>query len=123
MQDVYCIPSHLMKSLVCNDLRTVWIPFDSQIDSWLNHNRDKLIIQDLTPIFCSLTRVLALLETYSHITRQTIFDLFIVATMLGNGVNRIYTFSESDFALFTEIQVSNNSKRHIRFVLTPQFLL
>lgn len=52
-----------------------------------------------------LTRVLALLEAYPQVTRQTIFDLFIVATMLGNGVNRIYTFNERDFILFNEIEV------------------
>jgi hypothetical protein len=49
--------------------------------------------------------VLSLLETYPQVTRQTIFDLFIVATKLGNGVNRIYTFNDQDFSLFTEIEV------------------
>lgn len=31
------------------------------------------------------------------VTQQRIFDLQLVATMLGNGVNRIYTFNRSDF--------------------------
>jgi predicted nucleic acid-binding protein len=52
-----------------------------------------------------LTRVLTLLEAHPQVTRQNIFDLFIVATMLGNGVNRIYTFNDQDFSLFTEIEV------------------
>ena len=62
-------------------------------------------ILTLHPTQDVLTRVLALLETYPQVTRQTIFDLFIVATMLGNGVNRIYTLNESDFAPFSEIEV------------------
>jgi predicted nucleic acid-binding protein len=73
----------------------------AEIEKYVNSPR----ILTLHPTQDILTRVLALLETYSQITRQTIFDLFIVATMLGNGVNRIYTFNASDFALFTEIQV------------------
>ena len=52
-----------------------------------------------------LTRVIALLAAYPQVTRQNIFDLFIVATMLGNGVNRIYTFNDQDFSLFTEVEV------------------
>jgi len=62
-------------------------------------------IVTLHPSSDVLTRVLSLLETYPQVTRQTIFDLFIVATMLGNGVNRIYTFNDPDFSLFTEIEV------------------
>jgi predicted nucleic acid-binding protein len=34
-----------------------------------------------------------------------VFDLQLVATMLANGVQRIYTFNTSDFEVFTELIV------------------
>jgi hypothetical protein len=34
-----------------------------------------------------------------------IFDLQIVATMLANGIQRIYTFNPSDFEFFGELKV------------------
>jgi predicted nucleic acid-binding protein len=34
-----------------------------------------------------------------------IFDLQLVATMLANGVRRIYTFNRSDFEVFEELMV------------------
>lgn len=37
------------------------------------------------------------------VTGADIFDLQIVATMLANGVQRIYTFNVSDFQVFTEL--------------------
>jgi predicted nucleic acid-binding protein len=32
------------------------------------------------------------------------FDVQIVATMLGNGIDRLYTFNLSDFVAFSEIR-------------------
>lgn len=34
-----------------------------------------------------------------------VFDLQIVATMLANGVQRIYTFNTADFEVFAEVSV------------------
>lgn len=34
-----------------------------------------------------------------------IFDVQLVATMLGNGVSQIYTYNRSDFEKFSEIEV------------------
>jgi predicted nucleic acid-binding protein len=34
-----------------------------------------------------------------------VFDLQIVATMLANGVQRIYTFNPGDFQVFAELTV------------------
>lgn len=34
-----------------------------------------------------------------------LFDIQLVATMLGNGITRIYTFNRDDFAPFTELEV------------------
>ena len=39
------------------------------------------------------------------VKRGAIFDLQLIATMLGNGVRKIYTFNRSDFDLFEEIEV------------------
>ena len=39
------------------------------------------------------------------VTRGAIFDLQLVAAMLGNEVRRIYTFDTEDFERFSEIEV------------------
>ena len=90
---------------IITDPRRVTSPLSSEearaeVEKYVNSPR----VIMLHPTQDILTRVIALLETYPQVTRQTVFALFIVATMLGNGVSRIYTFNESDFALFTEIE-------------------
>ena len=47
---------------------------------------------------------LQLLQRYP-VTGADIFDLQIVATMLANGINCIYTFNGDDFRIFPEISV------------------
>ena len=39
------------------------------------------------------------------VTGGDVFDLQIVATMLANGVQRIYTFNMGDFEVFSELSV------------------
>lgn len=39
------------------------------------------------------------------VTGSDIFDIQLVATMLGNGINRIYTYNRKDFEKFSEIEV------------------
>lgn len=39
------------------------------------------------------------------VTGADIFDLYLIATMLENGVRRIYTFNTDDFTPFSEIEV------------------
>jgi len=39
------------------------------------------------------------------VTRGAIFDLQLVAAMLGNEVRRIYTFDTEDFERFSELEV------------------
>ncbi|MFQ5745560.1 MAG: type II toxin-antitoxin system VapC family toxin [Acidobacteriota bacterium] len=34
-----------------------------------------------------------------------LFDIQLIATMLGNGITRIYTFNRDDFVMFSELQV------------------
>jgi hypothetical protein len=52
----------------------------------------------------SLTFTVGLLNMYS-VKEQDIFDLQLVATMLSNGVARIYTYNKADFAKYREIEV------------------
>lgn len=49
-------------------------------------------------------RWLLLLQTHP-VTRARIFDVQLVAIMLGNEVRRIYTFNIRDFASFPELEV------------------
>lgn len=51
-----------------------------------------------------MSKVLELLNQTS-ITRQHIFDLQLVATMLINGVTCIYTFNANHFSRYQEIEV------------------
>ena len=48
--------------------------------------------------------MLDLLKRYK-VSRQDIFDLQAVATMLANNVTRIYTFNQDHFEAFREIEV------------------
>lgn len=41
------------------------------------------------------------------ISRQRVHDAALAATMLANGVTRIYTANATDFAMFDEIEVIN----------------
>lgn len=52
----------------------------------------------------ALGKSLELLKRYS-VKGQEAYDLQLVATMLSNGVTRIYTYDVSDFSQFTEIEV------------------
>lgn len=52
-----------------------------------------------------LDRVLTLLQQYPHVSRQQIFDLFLVATMEANDVHRIYTYNQQHFTRFQGIDV------------------
>jgi len=47
-----------------------------------------------------------MVETYG-IVRQHVHDTSIAATMLTNGVRRIYTANVKDFVMFEEIEVIN----------------
>jgi predicted nucleic acid-binding protein len=40
------------------------------------------------------------------VTGGAVFDLQLAATMLANGVNRIYTYNTGDFDVFKELAVS-----------------
>jgi toxin-antitoxin system PIN domain toxin len=52
-----------------------------------------------------LQRVLALHAQHPQVTRQEIFDLYLAATMLSNGITRIYTYNQQHFTPFQELTV------------------
>lgn len=51
-----------------------------------------------------IARTLTLLDT-STVVGMDIHDLHLVATMLENGIKKIYTYNTSDFEIFSEIEV------------------
>jgi predicted nucleic acid-binding protein len=51
-----------------------------------------------------LPRWAALAEKH-EVTGADVFDLQLVATMLENGVKRIYTYNRDDFEPFGELEV------------------
>jgi predicted nucleic acid-binding protein len=53
----------------------------------------------------ALEQTLELLPHHPQVARQEIFDLFLVATMLANGVTRIYTYNQQHFTRFAGIEV------------------
>ena len=63
--------------------------------------------EDLTLIYPGsgiIGHMLSLLQI-RPVTGSDIYDLFLTATMLENGVARIYTFNTQDFVPFSEIEV------------------
>lgn len=60
----------------------------------------------VVPKETTLERLLGLLERHPVI-EQRIFDAFLVATMLDNGVRMIYTQNTKDFEIYPELQVVN----------------
>ena len=51
-----------------------------------------------------ISRLLTLLER-RPVTRGKVHDIHLVASMLGNGVVRIYTYNRDDFTPFSELEV------------------
>lgn len=62
-------------------------------------------IRKIHPGHDILDRVLILLQQHPTISRQDIFDLFLVATMQTNGVTRIYTYNREHFTPFPDMTV------------------
>jgi len=59
----------------------------------------------LLPVPLDLVARWATLARQHGVTRRHVFDVQLVATMLGNAVPKIYTYNVSDFRQFTQIQV------------------
>ena len=60
-------------------------------------------ILKIYPSSAIIERIMDLLRRY-EVTRQEIFDVQLVATMLANNVTRLYTYNQSHFIRFKEIE-------------------
>jgi predicted nucleic acid-binding protein len=56
------------------------------------------------PDRAALEQTLGLMQQHPQLARQEIFDLFLVATMLANGITRIYTYNQQHFTRFAGIE-------------------
>ncbi|MEK9148961.1 MAG: TA system VapC family ribonuclease toxin [Candidatus Desantisbacteria bacterium] len=66
-------------------------------------------VKKIYPQDTTLQTTLDLVQCY-QIKALDFFDAYIVATMLDNGVKKIYTANDKDFAIFKEIEVVNPFK-------------
>jgi toxin-antitoxin system PIN domain toxin len=62
-------------------------------------------ILKIYPDSTALERTIELLQRHPQVARQEIFDLFLVATMMANGITRIYTYNQQHFTRFAGIEV------------------
>jgi predicted nucleic acid-binding protein len=62
------------------------------------------ILQTLPVPVSTVETLLGLIRRHP-VTGGDIFDLQIVATMIANGVFRVYTFNVEDFKIFSELEV------------------
>jgi toxin-antitoxin system PIN domain toxin len=67
--------------------------------------------QRILPTLQTLHRLVALLDRRA-VKQQQVFDAFLVATMLDNGVRTIYTQNVSDFEIYEELRVINPFAGH-----------
>ena len=68
-------------------------------------------LQKIFPHTTTMERALALIRRY-HVSRQQVFDAFLAATMLDNGIKTIYTLNTKDFLVFHELQAIHPFERH-----------
>ncbi|MDI6736305.1 MAG: type II toxin-antitoxin system VapC family toxin [bacterium] len=66
-------------------------------------------IKKIFPQKTNLQNTLSLLKKYK-VSKQTIFDLVLVATMMDNGVEGIYTTNETHFKQFEFLEIINPLK-------------
>ncbi len=73
------------------------------IDQIRKYYRAKRLVK-IYPGPTIIERMLALLETHP-VSGRDIHDLHLIATMLENGVTKVYTFNTKDFTPFSEIEI------------------
>jgi toxin-antitoxin system PIN domain toxin len=62
-------------------------------------------ILKMYPDSTALEQTIDLMQHHPQVARQEIFDLFLVATMMANGVTRIYTYNQQHFTRFAGIEI------------------
>ena len=68
---------------------------------WEAHSLHKIF-----PTPTTFGRAVTLIRQH-RVSRQHVFDAFLVATMLEHGIETIYTVNTKDFVMFKEIRVIN----------------
>lgn len=103
---------HVTSQIVCEFYSLITNPKRTAI-AWSSAEAVQLISEllaypGLTVLPTPAQAVTGLLELLkrSAVTGSSVFDLQIVATMLANGILRIYTFNTSDFEMFKELTVA-----------------
>src|SRR5215471_15391396 len=100
---------------IITDPRRVSVPYTAaEASTEVQKMRHKRGLHILPVPVDIVDRWLTLLQTHP-VTRARIFDVQLVATMLGNDVRRIYTFNVRDFVPFTgkySVNPSRLSEHH-----------
>jgi predicted nucleic acid-binding protein len=73
----------------------------AEMEKYTRANR----LQKIYPNQATLEQTLDFMRQHPEGARQEIFDLFLVATMMANGVTRIYTYNQQHFTRFAGIEV------------------
>jgi toxin-antitoxin system PIN domain toxin len=73
----------------------------TEVEKYIHADR----LQKIYPDQATLEHTIELLQQHPQVTRQEIFDLFLVATMMANGIIRIYTYNHQHFTRFAGIEV------------------
>jgi predicted nucleic acid-binding protein len=98
-----CLPVLLEFFAIITDPKRTRNPL-SPDDAWQEVETYLRAFRILYPTSGVIARLGELVQRY-QISRQGIFDALIVAIMLDNGVEGIYTANEDDFRRFREIKV------------------
>ena len=98
-----CYSTLLEFFAVVTDYRRVGNPL-SPTEAWREVNAYLDTFDVLYPDKGTFIQLDKLMDRY-QLTRQTIFDAFIVATMIQHGVKGIYTDNSKDFTAFDKVEI------------------
>ena len=73
----------------------------AEMEKYTRANR----LQKIYPNQATLEQTLDFMRQHPEVARQEIFDLYLVATMMANGVTRIYTYNQQHFTRFARLEV------------------
>ncbi len=83
--------------------RRVTVPFSpTEARAFINELVPRL---DILPVPPAVVRRWTELAEHHRVTGANVFDLQLAATMIENGVKRIYTYNRADFEIVRELEV------------------
>ncbi|MEW6620911.1 MAG: PIN domain-containing protein [bacterium] len=95
---------------VITDSRRVGSPLESDKAREIIESCQKAVnLKKIFPLSNTLKTVINLLKKYS-VSKQSVFDLVLVATMMDNNIKGIYTTNEAHFKQFEFLEVINPLK-------------